>query len=110
MFHDEFKNIELLKEEYEITDSDLKGVQILYAAYRLGNCGGDSIVLFKKNGKFFIVDASHCSCNGLAGQWSPVETNEKSLKIEINAKSNENFDEFQSFIQFCNEYFQWRDK
>lgn len=108
MFHEDFENIEHLKKEFNITDADLKGIEILYAAYRTGCYDGQSIVLFKEGDKLFIVDASHCSCYGLEDQWQPVETNEAALKKEIEAKSNYHFDEFDTFINFCNEYFKWK--
>lgn len=28
----------------------------------------------KKNNKYYEVNASHCSCYGLEGQWKPEET------------------------------------
>ncbi len=109
MFCEDFRNIEDLKKEYDITDSDLDGVEILYAAYEIGNYSGQSLVLFKKNGKLFVVDASHCSCYGLEGQWDEVETNEETLKMEIKAKSRYRYNEFQSFIRFCKNYFAWKE-
>jgi len=69
---------------------------------------GTALVLFKKDEKLYMVDASHCSCYGLEGTWYPIETNEKALKMEIDAKSNYHFEEFESFINFCKEYFQWK--
>lgn len=108
MFHEDFSNIDHLKKEFDITDDDLEGVEILYAVYRIGSYEGQSLVLFKKDDKFFIVDASHCSCYGLESQWHPIETDQKTLKKEIDAKSTYYFTEFQSFIQFCKQYFSWK--
>lgn len=110
MFLERFQNIEHLKKEFEITDKDLEGVDILYAAYRIESYDGQSIVLFKKDEKLFIIDAAHCSCRGLEGQWSPEETNEEALKKEIDAKRLSLFEEFQSFILFCHDYFKWDSK
>ncbi len=107
MFIDGFDGIEGLKEEYDIDDSDLVDVDILYAAYETGYYCGSSIVLFKKDEKLFIVEAGHCSCYGLEGQWDPVETNEQALKMEIDAKASYKFDDFKSFIVFCRDYFKW---
>lgn len=108
-FFVDFDSIEDLKKEYEITDEDLRGVEILYAAYESGCCDGQSLVLFKQDDKLYIVDAAHCSCYGLEGQWDPVETNEKALKMEIDAKSRYRYENFQSFIEFCRDYFTWID-
>lgn len=107
MFYECFENVEDLKREYEISDEDLQGVEFLYAAYRVGSYEGDSIVLFKKDGKLFIVESAHCSCYGLEGQWDPIEVTEASLKKEIEAKTNYRYEEFESFIKFCKEYFSW---
>jgi hypothetical protein len=108
MFHEDFKDIDELKREYHLSDEDLQGVEILYAIYRTGCWEGQSLVLFKKDDRIFIVHASHCSCYGLQGQWDPIETNEKTLKMEIEAKSKYFYQEFESFIQFCKEYFSWK--
>ena len=47
--------------------------EILFASYEQGGYDGDSIVLFKRNGKFYYNSAGHCSCYGLEGQWEPEE-------------------------------------
>lgn len=108
MFHDSFENIDDIKRAYEITDDDLEGVEILYASYQTGVYDGSSLVLFKKDGKLFIVEGTHCSCHGLENQWDPVKTDEKTLKREIDAKSRHLYKEFQSFIEFCKGYFGWK--
>ena len=107
MYLEDFNSVDDLKKEYDITDADLEGINILYAVYRIGSYEGQSLVLFEKDNKLFIVDANHCSCYGLEGQWSPDETNEAALKMEVKAKSKYHFDEFKSFIEFCTEYFKW---
>jgi hypothetical protein len=110
MYHEDFESIEHMKKEFEITDADLLGVEILFAAYRTCCYDGTALVLFKKDDKFYIVNASHCSCSGLEDRWCPVETNEKALKMEIDAKSNYHYEEFESFIEFCRYYFMWEKK
>jgi hypothetical protein len=47
--------------------------EILFASYEQGGYEGDSIVLFKRNGKFYYNSAGHCSCYGLEGLWEPDE-------------------------------------
>lgn len=108
-YYEDFESIEDVKKEYELTDAELEGVEILYAVYQTGCYDGESLVLFKKEGKIYIVNASHCSCNGLEGCWDPVETNEKALKMEIDAKSRHCHQEFKSFIEFCRDYFGWKN-
>lgn len=59
----------------EIEDSD-----ILLASYNIGGYEGDAFVLFRKDGKLYEVNGSHCSCYGLEGQWRPEETDIASLR------------------------------
>ena len=71
-----------------ITIDDLKketwaGVDVLLASYTNEWYNGDAFVLFKKNGKLYEVNASHCSCHGLEGQWDPEETCIDSLKKRL---------------------------
>lgn len=107
MYLEDFQSIDDIKKEFEITDEDLQGVEILYAVYRIDSYEGESLILFKKDDKLFIVDASHCSCHGLEGGWCPIETNEEVLKKEIDAKIRHRVREFESFIEFCRNYFKW---
>lgn len=67
------KGIECLKSDFHITDADLEGVEILLASYGCDNYSGDAFVLFRKDGKYYEVNGSHCSCYGLEGQWEPEE-------------------------------------
>jgi hypothetical protein len=48
--------------------------EILFAQYGGGPYDGYCRVLFQRDGVLYRVDASHCSCYGLEGQWSPEET------------------------------------
>lgn len=65
--------------EFEIDSSELKGVKILWAEYEQGGYEGDVFVLFRRAGRLYSVEGSHCSCYGLEGQWSPVETTKEAL-------------------------------
>lgn len=47
--------------------------QVLFASYGTPSYSGDAVVLFERDGKIFEVRGSHCSCNGLEGQWEPGE-------------------------------------
>src|SRR5215203_2659389 len=98
MYHEDFESVEHMKTAFEITDADLRGVEILFAVYRIDCYEGTALVLFKKDEKLYIVEGSHCSCHGLEDRWSPVETNEAALKMEIDAKSSYRYEEFESFI------------
>ena len=107
VFNEDFESLEDIKKQYQITDADLDGVEVLYAGYQTGCYDGRSLVLFKKDDKLYVVDGAHCSCYGLEGQWDPTETTPAALKMEIDAKSNYRYEDFKSFIEFCNQYFGW---
>lgn len=84
MFLHDWKETKLegLKEDFRIDDTDLVGVEIILAYY-FDNCDeyyGDAFVLFEREGKLWRVDASHCSCMGLVGQWDPEETTVEALE------------------------------
>ena len=102
-----FPSHDLHRKEFEIDDSDLEDVEIIYAQYETGCYEGSCVVLFKKEGKLFLIEASHCSCYGLEDQWDAVEITEKSLKKEIDARKFYLLDESQEFINFCYDYFKW---
>jgi hypothetical protein len=58
---------------------EFQSVEVILASYGYGNYCGDAFVLFRKGGKLYEVNAGHCSCYGLEGQWSPEETTVESL-------------------------------
>lgn len=78
-------NFESMKESFErrswFDDSDetpphppvdIKDNNVLWATYTYENYSGSAHVIFEKDdGKLFEVYGSHCSCNGLEGQWEP---------------------------------------
>ena len=74
-------SLEEICSQFQIKPKELEGINILYANYSLGNYVGDSFILFEKDGKLFEVNASHCSCYGLEGQWEPEETTKEALKL-----------------------------
>lgn len=90
----DFAGIHISKKEYEATEApysnerywlDSKAamksalavwdsVNILFASYGCANYSGDAFVLIEKDGKLLEVNAGHCSCFGLEGQFAPEET------------------------------------
>jgi hypothetical protein len=80
-FIQEFKTVEDIIQQFEAPADALKEAEILLAWYGYGDWCGSALVLYLKDGKLFEVNASHCSCNGLEGQWEPQETNWKALAI-----------------------------
>lgn len=76
-----FTDRESLMYNFRITDKDLEGCKILFAAYEDAGYDGYALVIFSKDGKLYEVNGSHCSCNGLEDQWTPEETTFEALKI-----------------------------
>ena len=66
-------------QDFEIAESKTKDIKILLASYGCGNYCGDAFVLFIKDGMYYEVNGSHCSCFGLEDQWLPEEANIKEL-------------------------------
>lgn len=81
MYLGNFNNKQDLMSNFEINESDLEGVRILFAAYENESYEGYAMVIFSKDGKLYEVNGSHCSCNGLEGQWQPEETSLEALKM-----------------------------
>ena len=74
IYLDLFKSNYDIIREYSAPADALDGAEILLAIYEYQDYEGYSFVLYKKDGKLFEVNGSHCSCNGLEGQWEPEET------------------------------------
>lgn len=69
------------KEDYNHILKTLNESIVHIAWYGSGPWCGDSFVLFEHGGILYEVNAAHCSCFGLEGQWSPEETNWKALAM-----------------------------
>ena len=62
-----------------LPDKEPTEEELLFASYGGGSYEGDAFVLFRKDGKLYEVNGSHCSCNGLEGSWSPEQTSVAAL-------------------------------
>lgn len=60
-----------------------KDINILFASYGYQNYSGEAWVLFEKGGELFEVNASHCSCYGLEGQFDPEPVVLEELKNRL---------------------------
>jgi hypothetical protein len=69
--------------DFELTNQ-LDDAEILLAYYCYEDYVGSAFVLFRKEGKLYEVNASHCSCFGLEGQWEPEETTKDALLHRLN--------------------------
>lgn len=88
MYVDQFTNNEDVAGQYANYGDDEDKARILkllnestvhLAYYGTGSYDGTSLVIFESNGILYEVNASHCSCYGLEGQWAPEETNWKAI-------------------------------
>lgn len=66
---------------------------VLFASYGGAAYEGDAIVLLERDGKLYEVRGSHCSCNGLEGQWDPQEITWKALAMRPRS-SEDSWDDF----------------
>lgn len=67
------------KPSFEITGN------IIFAIYDREEYEGRVLVVFEKDNVIYEVNASHCSCYGLEGQWSPEETTKEALLVRFNS-------------------------
>lgn len=71
----DFESNEDIAQNFNIEESFFDDVNVWIASYENFDYYGNAFVLYKdNNGNFFEVNASHCSCFGLEGQWKPEET------------------------------------
>lgn len=63
---------------------EFRNPEILLASYGTPSYEGYAYVLFHEGGKLYEVEASHCSCYGVEGQWEPEETTIESLEHRLN--------------------------
>lgn len=69
-----------MMESFQISASDLDGVEILLAHYSYEKYSGTAFVLFRRDGRLYEVNGSHRSCYGLEDQWRPEEVSMKALR------------------------------
>lgn len=88
IYFEEFNSQEDVYREFAVSEEQSKGVDILYAYYGYASYEGDAQVIFRKDGKLFEVNGSHCSCYGLEGQWEPEETSVTALLARPNVSED----------------------
>jgi len=61
--------------EYEFAEDDLSHIELHVAIYDMDWYEGSAFVVYRdlRDGKFYEVHGSHCSCFGLEKQWTPEE-------------------------------------
>jgi hypothetical protein len=71
-----------LASDFEVRLND--NIEIIVACYQTGHYSGQAIVIFEKGEKLYLIEASHCSCYGLEGQWNAELINEDFLRHKLN--------------------------
>jgi hypothetical protein len=81
MFLNDWKQPALrgLQQAFGLTPTQLRGVDILLAAYGGDEFGGEAFVLFRRDGVLYEVNALQGSDGGLSDQWEPEETSVRAL-------------------------------
>jgi len=78
----QFTNVTDLQEKFK-NSTGINDDEILLAIYQEEDYSGSAFVLLKRNGQLLEVEASHCSCNGLEGQWDPAPTAWKAQELRL---------------------------
>lgn len=87
MFYGLFANAEDVFGGFDVSQEEREGVHIIYAQYECESYEGSAGVLFIKDGRFYIVTGSHCSCYGLEDQWKPDEITLAEMRHYISNKA-----------------------
>lgn len=92
IFYENFGSEQDVFDSFCVSEEERNGVEFIYASYDTPPYEGYAHVIFRKNGKLYEVNGSHCSCYGLEGQWTPEETSIAALMARPNvaddAKAN----------------------
>jgi hypothetical protein len=80
--------LDQLVKDFAITKETVTGINILLASYTYQDYSGTAFILYEKDGKYFEVNAGHCSCYGLEGQWETEEADLKELQNRANASKS----------------------
>jgi hypothetical protein len=90
------KGQEQMLQDFGIKEDALVGAEVLLASYTYEDYSGSAFVLFRRDGKLYEVNGSHCSCFGLESdgawtdektQWQPEETCKAALMKRVDADS-----------------------
>lgn len=61
-------------DQFGLTQDYINSIHIIYCCYDMSGYDGDAFVVFVEDGELFEVNAGHCSCYDLEGQWKPDPT------------------------------------
>ena len=69
--------------EFEANGVELRDEQVLFDAYDTEQYEGYAFVLIEREDGLYEVNASHCSCYGLEGQWDEEKTTAEALRARF---------------------------
>lgn len=90
--NDKFCSAEDILSAFSAPSNALDGCELIYAWTDDGyDCSASADVLYKKDGKFYLMTGTHCSCNGFE-EWDPEEVTLEYVKetYRIDSKSTPN--------------------
>ena len=80
-YYGNFKGVEDLWREFEITEADVRDEDIVWAYYDLDGYEGTARVILQRDGRLYEVRESHCSWFGLGRGWRPAEVSRAQLAL-----------------------------
>lgn len=61
-----------IDEDFETSGLDpLDEVIVAYMSVGAYGCDSDALIIYRREGRLYEVNGSHCSCYGFEGQWDP---------------------------------------
>lgn len=83
VYLEDWDTLKQVENDFELKDNELEDIEILLAYYSYEDYQGEAFVLFRRDGKLYEVNGSHCSCYGLEDQWSPEEVMLEELEHRV---------------------------
>jgi hypothetical protein len=77
----------------------IPGAEILYAHYTDEDYCGYGAVVYLHGGNLYMVEGSHCSCNGLEGQWVPIQTTVGAMRMMRESAHRPEFKQFLDYLE-----------
>lgn len=87
-FLGDFDNVNDVENNFGV---NLEGKNILFAEYNTESYEGSAWVIYYDSGKLYEVHGSHCSCDGLEGQWNPEDITAEVIIERINRGGHSRF-------------------
>ena len=85
--------------QFEISTEELRGFRILFEGHAEEDYSDSILLILRKDGALFEVEASHCSCYGFEGMWNPRKTTVGALLKRTPASlSDRDYVRFRDFV------------